>query len=639
MKIRFLSLLLLVSWAFCQTSFGQTLDPLWLKQIASAQSGGGISFDESVDLIETDSEGNVYVAGFMQVNGQVDTTATNSMPGNSFTYLAKFNCNGEYQWHKQFGNNAGGGSPISLEVVDTFLNLCVGYGSGPGNPYKIDDDTTIIDSPTSGGGGLFIVYSISGNFLWEWGAGNDYLRGVFPNITFFSYDNQGGLTYDQTNSWYGFSYSTDTGFVGNIPITDTGTFLTKIDNLGNLDSLYMIYPKRMTINKIKFLKQNRILIHFGTSLPFYTDSDTFVSGGGNFLAVIDTLGNFYWANNTSNGFRVKVSEKNNIFVFGGGSPNYEVFGIPRTETGGFLAQINKETGDSDWLTESKQLGVSVGATACNQLSNGNIILGGSIVGEAIFGTDTIQSYSNTDIWIQELDSTGSHISVDLIVGRPSSSIERVYDIAADLADNIYFGGYFEGRFEYPSDTVFKRGGVSDGFFAKLGSPGCFVCPTTIAHFSSVDSFLKVNFDASASLEADSFFWDFDDGSTDTGVSPTHSFSMGGSYNACLIAKSDCDADTICQVITVADSMVGINDLNSLELSVYPNPSRDGVFTVRTEAGLDGEIVVYDLLGKLVLTQSISQEGKTILEIPTVLGTYFMELRAKTKSKTEKIQIQ
>ena len=67
--------------------------------------------------------------------------------------------------------------------------------------------------------------------------------------------------------------------------------------------------------------------------------------------------------------------------------------------------------------------------------------------------------------------------------------------------------------------------------------------------------------------------------------------------------------------------------------------RSGVFTVRTEVGLDGEIVVYDLLGKLVLTQSISQEGKTILEIPTVLGTYFMELRAKTKSKTEKIQIQ
>jgi hypothetical protein len=56
------------------SSFGQTLDPLWLKQIASAQSGGGISFDESVDLIETDSEGNVYVAGFVQNAAIFDTS-------------------------------------------------------------------------------------------------------------------------------------------------------------------------------------------------------------------------------------------------------------------------------------------------------------------------------------------------------------------------------------------------------------------------------------------------------------------------------------------------------------------------------------------------------------------------------------
>jgi PKD repeat protein len=561
------------------------------------------------------------------------------MPGNSFTYLAKFNCNGEYQWHKQFGNDNGGGSPVSLSVSDSIIGFGVSYSSTPTNHYLLDSDTTLFESP-SGTNNLLVLYSNSGTLLWHWGTGLNYLRGSFPNFFGFSYWNQGGYTYAEENEvWYGFSKTNDSGRLLDIPITDTATYLTKIKANGTLDTVYMIYPKSIDLlNSIHFISPNELLIYFRTGLPFYAAGDTFTSGGGNFIAKIDTLGNFYWANNTSNGIHVEVTQKKDIFVFGGGIINYNVFGLPRMETGSFLAKIDKSTGDAIWLSESKRTGVSIAATAFHEKANGKLILGGDLVGSAVFGPDTIQSYSNTDMWIEELDLAGNHISIETIVGRPSASVERMHSISTDPADNVYFGGYFEGRLEYLSDTVFKRGGVSDGFFAKLGTPGCFVCPTTVAQFSSLDSFLKVNFDASQSLEADSFYWDFDDGTTDTGISPIHTFSMDGSYNVCLIAESDCDSDTLCQMITVADSMVGIDDLNSLEVSVYPNPSRDGVFRVRTEAGLDGEIVVLDLLGKLVLTQSISQDGRTILEMPTITGTYFMELNTSTRSKAEMIQI-
>ena len=46
-------------------------------------------------------------------------------------------------------------------------------------------------------------------------------------------------------------------------------------------------------------------------------------------------------------------------------------------------------------------------------------------------------------------------------------------------------------------------------------------------------------------------WDFGDGNTDFGHSPTHSYTASGTYNVCLIATNSCGlADTICQTVTV-----------------------------------------------------------------------------------------
>ena len=631
--MKHLPLLLLLLLSF--TAFSQTLDPLWLKQLASSQSGGGISNDEEVRIVKADTEGNIYVAGLMQSNGFIDTVTLTPIITGQPSYLAKFNCAGELLWSKQFGRDIGGSNANSIVEMDSIIGITLPFSSQLFDTFFIDRDTFLNDL-NAGGGNVFVKYNLEGDYISHWGNNLSYRRGQFPNFTRFIYETDGGFCLDYSGQAYGVSFANDSGIVEGIQIPDTGTYLTKLTPSCRLDTIVLLTKIPLDIIKTEFFGPDELIIRFRSSpLPQIFGSDTFTSGGTNFIAKIDTLGNFIWANNSSNNFLLTVTKSKELYGYGGGQVQYDFLGLPRQSNGAYIGKIDPDSGKALWLTESILTGVSVGALAANQKSDGSIVWGGGVTGQSIFGPDTIQSYSNTDIWLSELTPGGQYKWTDVIVGRPSSSIERVYDIALDPADNIYFGGYFEGRFEYPSDTIFKWGGISDGFFAKLGAPGCFVCPTAIAQFSSIDSFLKVEFDASGSLEADSFFWDFDDGMSDTGLTPIHYFSMDGTYNVCLIAKSDCDADTICQMITVADSMVGINDLGFLELSVYPNPSRDGVFTVRTEPGLDGQMEVFDLSGREIYTARLSVGGQSSFTLSSS-GVYL--LRVETSDGTRLVRV-
>jgi PKD repeat protein len=625
MKYIYTSLLMILGLTLTQA---QTLDPIWLKQIASSQNGGGGLPDESVDILKADGEGNIYVVGKIQANGQIDSINIWNINGSEAAYLAKFSCEGELLWYKLIGNSNGVDEPNSmiLSKDGSSVSFSLPFSASPTNPLFIDMDTTLSPPNPGDGGELLIQYDSAGTLTFFWGSGYQQVNGVFPNITLFKYSTSSGFTYDHHGNLYGIAYASDTGTVGPFTISQKGKYLTKIGIDGKIKKSVFISEEQSGFNeKVVFLDDNSIIYKVDFNPPFIFGTDTFTTGQY-LLAKLDTNGNVLWAKSTGLSVAdIEVSKNGNILVGGGGLATRDFFGIPMSVTGGFAGEVDAQTGTANWLTECKTIGVGVGANTIHQSESGKIYWGGGLIGAAVFGNDTISSRSNEDMWLSELDSTGNYQWVDFIVGRPSGSIERMRSICTDPGDNIYFGGYFEGRLEYPSDTVFKRGGVSDGFFAKLGSPGCFVCPTTVAQFSSTDSFLRVSFDASASLEADSFFWDFDDGSTDTGVSPSHVYSIDGSYNICLIAKSDCDADTVCQMISVADSMVGISELNSLEVYVFPNPSLDGVFTVRTEQGAPGAYELFDLTGRLLGRGELDSDGSTSFELDDYAGSAVLRL--------------
>ena len=70
--------------------------------------------------------------------------------------------------------------------------------------------------------------------------------------------------------------------------------------------------------------------------------------------------------------------------------------------------------------------------------------------------------------------------------------------------------------------------------------------------------------------------------------------------------------------------VGVNEVVSTSLSVYPNPVKNQ-FTVNTS----GDLFVYDLAGKKVLSTVVSA-GESISTVDLKTGIYFVKMGSLVK---------
>jgi PKD repeat protein len=80
--------------------------------------------------------------------------------------------------------------------------------------------------------------------------------------------------------------------------------------------------------------------------------------------------------------------------------------------------------------------------------------------------------------------------------------------------------------------------------------------------------LLVNFNASASTNANSFNWTFGDGSTATGTTASHPYTVCGSYNVTLTVTGACGPEN------TATSQVTINCLPVARMTYQLNPTKD-----------------------------------------------------------------
>ena len=112
--------------------------------------------------------------------------------------------------------------------------------------------------------------------------------------------------------------------------------------------------------------------------------------------------------------------------------------------------------------------------------------------------------------------------------------------------------------------------------------------------------LTVAFDASASVGATSYSWDFGDGNTGTGVTTNHTYTANSSYTVKLTITGPCGTNTLSKIVDVQ----GINieeNIISRSLSVYPNPTAGQIrVTFETASSEDVSLSIQDLSGKNVL---------------------------------------
>ena len=128
-----------------------------------------------------------------------------------------------------------------------------------------------------------------------------------------------------------------------------------------------------------------------------------------------------------------------------------------------------------------------------------------------------------------------------------------------------------------------------------------------------------------SIDAISWYWDFDDGSTSTNQNPVNVFGGGQVYNVCLTVTDSCGStDSACQAIDL--TKFDISDLSSgLFTEIYPVPAR-GRLTIHS-SHTPYRYEIYDITGSVVIKGDSKDRESDISTIPLASGIYFVQIQS------------
>jgi PKD repeat protein len=155
--------------------------------------------------------------------------------------------------------------------------------------------------------------------------------------------------------------------------------------------------------------------------------------------------------------------------------------------------------------------------------------------------------------------------------------------------------------------------------------------------------------SNSSQNAQSYTWNFGDGATQYGLSPTHTYSlvtMSGPVNDQLIARVFKMAgsgvkvtDSKSWTTNVQICNVGLTE-NSLEskLAVYPNPATDKVVVYLNNANSNTTIQLLNALGQVVYTKNNVSDRNEISTASLAQGVYFVRVTNGKEVATTKLVI-
>jgi Zn-dependent metalloprotease len=133
-----------------------------------------------------------------------------------------------------------------------------------------------------------------------------------------------------------------------------------------------------------------------------------------------------------------------------------------------------------------------------------------------------------------------------------------------------------------------------------------------------------------STDANSYTWDFGDGTSSQLQDPTHTYANNGTYTVMLIAENVCGTDTFYTDITIMG--VGITENSDAHgIVIYPNPS-NGILHLSVSDLNSISILyysVYDMIGNVVKTGSFNTANNRVQAIMNMegaaKGVYFIRL--------------
>ncbi|MCK9610989.1 MAG: SBBP repeat-containing protein [Candidatus Cloacimonas sp.] len=500
--------------------FAQNVDWLWAKK------AGGTSYDSS-SSIAVDANGNSYITGYFYGSATFGTTTLTSS-GGSDIFVAKLDINGNWLWAKKAGGtDFDFGNSIAVDANGN--SYVTGYFSGSAN----FGTTTLTSSSEYYTEIYVAKLDINGNWLWankaggtgwDYGYGiavdangNSYVTGAFAESAIFGtttltsnggsdifvakldssgnwlwakqaggtdYDDGYGIVVDINGNSYvtGIFYSSNCSF-GSTTLTSSGgsdIFVAKLDINGN-----WLWAKQAggtsgdSGNGIAVDANGNSYITGGFKESATFGTTTLTSSGyydyDIFVTKLDIDGNWLWAKQAGGtgdegSNSIAVDANGNSYITSGFEESVN-FGTTTLTSSGYLdIFVAKIDHNGNWLW-AKQAGGAIDDCGYGIAldANGNSYVTGVFMESANFGTTTLTSSGDRDIFVAKLEEVNSISLPDIIsfsgirsiypnpfnplttidyeISMPADVIIEVYNNRGQLVRNFILGYKEQGSYK------------------------------------------------------------------------------------------------------------------------------------------------------------------------------------------------
>jgi PKD repeat protein len=122
----------------------------------------------------------------------------------------------------------------------------------------------------------------------------------------------------------------------------------------------------------------------------------------------------------------------------------------------------------------------------------------------------------------------------------------------------------------------------------------------------------------ASNNATQYSWNFGDNTSSTQATPTHLYTLPGTYPLTLIANNDHCSDTLNLEVVVDNA--SLNELSGSNWVLYPNPANERL-NVEFSHGIASSVCIVDAAGRMVMECPIQSALSSLNISGLARGTY------------------
>ena len=398
---------------------------------------GGIKKDAGGGIV-TDAQGNVYVVGAFE---QFGSWGTQSIPsyGSTDIFMTKYSSSGKPVWVlKQGGNSADAGSSVAMDIDGNLIMTGSFRGTGTFGQGNVLASNGIDD--------IFLSkVSPSGNVIWSKRAG-----GTDQDVAY-------AVTTDNSGNIYiaGYFRGTITFPNSSISLTSNGgtdALIAKYDSSGNVlwaksgggvgnDFAYGLTLNGSNIAIVGQFDGNSTFS--GTNLLSSGFSDIFTA---EYAATNGTLNwvNKYGGAGVDIGFSIATAQSDYVITgqfsntFSAGSTTLNAVGNSDV----LIARI-ASNGQVVWMKRAGGASQDAGRGITVNSAKDKLFITGSFAETAMFGTNSLTSFGNLDIFVATVDFATGNIETVFQNGGPADDEAR--GITANLTNSSFVTGYFNGQ--------------------------------------------------------------------------------------------------------------------------------------------------------------------------------------------------